>query len=564
MEMVRGAEEPRLLPANRFWFESQKEAILVKCSPFFVCLASGNLQMETFRHYLSQDIHYLRSFVSAYEKAEEYADDDDTRAAIAKMRTAATHDMKSFLFSVGEWGIDPNEEIPCNPATVKYTAFLTAITCGRIEGCVGNIDTPFKKTRLPAYIVGAMAPYMRLNAFLWDDLVPLLMLCGDNNPYSLHLKNFSAAIVQDPAAKNEELLNKLCASLTGEELDIVQKVYQKAMKLEIEFFLSQPLNQPSVVPLLRLHNTKDYFFFFADFDLTCTAVDSSALLAEIVIVNVPKYAKLSSEETSIQPITTSMLRDAWLAISSQYVEEFERCIDGLLPAKGDGAFDLEDLYKRFEQLSEFEKRANTKVINSGLLRGVEVDDITSAGKNMKFFDGCPAFFQKLAGEKERLNAHVYILSYCWCIDLVKSAFSSVRCLDHVTIHSNYLIYENTMTTGGMVRRMETPMDKVKAFKTILTLSEGAKHFSVYVGDTVGDLLCLLEADVGIVVGSSPNLRKVVQRCGISLVPLFQGLVSKQRELDENGSVSWNRRLGVLYSASGWPEIHAFLLGHDGL
>lgn len=105
----------------------------------------------------------------------------------------------------------------------------------------------------------------------------------------------------------------------------------------------------------------------------------------------------------------------------------------------------------------------------------------------------------------------------------------VGCLDEVTIHSNNLVYENSITTGEIVRRMETPLDKVRAFQTIRAQSSGRKQFSVYVGDTVADLLCLLEADVGIVLGSSPSLRRVGQRCGVYFVPLFKGLVSKQRE-----------------------------------
>lgn len=60
----------------------------------------------------------------------------------------------------------------------------------------------------------------------------------------------------------------------------------------------------------------------------------------------------------------------------------------------------------------------------------------------------------------------------------------------------------SVSTGELIRKVESPMDKVRAFKDILkTSGETGKHLSVYIGDSVGDLLCLLEADVGIVIGS---------------------------------------------------------------
>lgn len=50
-------------------------------------------------------------------------------------------------------------------------------------------------------------------------------------------------------------------------------------------------------------------------------------------------------------------------------------------------FDLEDLYERFKQLSDFEIGANTIVIESGLLKGMNADDIKFAGKHMQLLDG---------------------------------------------------------------------------------------------------------------------------------------------------------------------------------
>ena len=77
---------------------------------------------------------------------------------------------------------------------------------------------------------------------------------------------------------------------------------------------------------------------------------------------------------------------------------------------------------------------------------------------------------------------------------------------------------------------------------------------------MGDLLCLLEADIGIVIGSSSSLRRVGSQFGLSFLPLFPGLVKKQKEYTEGGSFDWKGQSGILYTVSSWAEIHAFILG----
>ncbi|KAM0008798.1 hypothetical protein Hdeb2414_s0006g00224071 [Helianthus debilis subsp. tardiflorus] len=59
----------------------------------------------------------------------------------------------------------------------------------------------------------------------------------------------------------------------------MQKLYHQALKLEMEFFLSLPVDQQTVLPLSKHHiSTEHRLMIFSDFDLTCTVV------AEIAIV----------------------------------------------------------------------------------------------------------------------------------------------------------------------------------------------------------------------------------------------------------------------------------------
>lgn len=130
----------------------------------------------------------------------------------------------------------------------------------------------------------------------------------------------------------------------------------------------------------------------------------------------------------------------------------------------------------------------------------------------------------------------------------------------MNIHSNEFVYEESVSTGEISWKVESPLDKLQAFREAINkCSARGKHSSVYIGDSVGDLLCLLEADVGIVIGSSSRLRQVGQHFGVSFVPLLCGVVKKQRELVEGGT-PWRGLSGTLYTVSGWAEIRAFILG----
>lgn len=127
--------------------------------------------------------------------------------------------------------------------------------------------------------------------------------------------------------QTEDLLDKLSVALTGEELAIIEKLYYQAMKLEIDFFLAQPLLQKTVIPLIRYHDPAEHcLMLFSDFDLTFSVVDSSAILAEIAIMTAPKSNQIQSENRS----TSADLRNTWGVLSKHYIEEYDQCIENML------------------------------------------------------------------------------------------------------------------------------------------------------------------------------------------------------------------------------------------
>jgi thiamine phosphate phosphatase / amino-HMP aminohydrolase len=274
------------------------------------------------------------------------------------------------------------------------------------------------------------------------------------------------SLPQNNALQIEELLDKLSVSLTGEELEIIGKLYQQAMKLEVEFFSAKLVDQPVVAPLSRYCDPKYKLLIFSDFDLTCTVVDSSAILAEIAILSFQK-ASQSGIDNNLDRAKSGELRNLWNMLSKQYMEEYEECMERLLPPEEcmcivssvfhlfllvcdfaivdmlerfnycfcafcfitAKSLDYDKLYKGLEVLAEFEKAANSRVVDSGVLRGMNLEDIRKAGERLILQGGCKNFFQKIVKTREILNLDIHILSYCWCAELIRSAFSSgILCL----------------------------------------------------------------------------------------------------------------------------------------
>ncbi|MFS7961508.1 putative aminopyrimidine aminohydrolase [Helianthus anomalus] len=546
--------------SKRLWARSQSESIGSLYTPFVVSLASGNLKVETFRHYIAQDVHFLKCFAQAYELAEECADDDDAKVSISELRQSVLQELEMHGSFCLEWGFDASKETLPNSATIKYTDFLLATASGKIGGLKSpeTVTTPYEKTKVAAYTICAMVPCMRLYAFIGKKLESLVDINGNHHPYKKWIDNYSCDAFQAAALQSENLLDKLSVTLTGVELDILQKLYQQAMKLEMEFFLAQPIDQQTVVPLSKEHNRVT---IFSDFDLTCTVVDSCTVFADIAMATSPTPAQAQPENQSqITKMRLTKLKNTWEALVKQYAEEYEHLMETMLVNQKGEKFDYEGLRKALEQLSDFEKRANSRVTESKILKGLNLDDIKHAGQHLVLQDGCMDFFRSVMKD-QNLNASVHVVSYCWCGDLIRSTFESGG-IHNLELHANEFIYEGLLSTGEIIKKVESPLDKLHVFNDVLKEHDQCDqtNITIYIGDSIGDLLCLVEADIGIVIGSSSSLRKVGGYFGVSFMPLWLGLVMKQREHVEGSGFSWNRRSGVVFTVSSWDEIRCLIVG----
>ncbi|KAG8390682.1 hypothetical protein BUALT_Bualt01G0109000 [Buddleja alternifolia] len=518
--------------AKRLWNKFKYERTQALYTPFVVSLAAGTLELDNFLHYIAQDVHILRAFAQAYEMVDEYADDNDAKVEVCKLRKSVTEMLIQNNFFIQTLSLDLHKESTLFAATVKYTEFLLETASGKVEGVIAT--TPSEKTKLAAYNLSAMTPRMRLYAFLGKELQALLDPSKGIHPNQKWIESFSSNTFQAEAMQTEKLLEKLSVSLTGEELDIIEKLYHEAMKLEVEFFLAQPLVQNTIVPLF---------------------LDSSAILAELAILTASKSDQPQSEN-QLAPMSSAHLRSTWEELSKQYTEEYEQCIESILVGNRAEKFDYEGLKKAIQHISDFEKKANMRVIGFEVLKGLSVEDIQQAGEHMILQDGCMDFFRSSI-QNGNLNTNIHVISYCWSGDLIKSAFSSGG-LDSVNVHANELMYENSISTGQIIWKVVSPIDKIVAFNNILQNSRNNRNATVYIGATVSDLLCLLDAHIGIVIGCSSSLRRLGVHFGLSFIPLLPFVIEEQQRLFHEKPILEDRK--VLYTVSSWAEIHAFILG----
>lgn len=119
------------------------------------------------------------------------------------------------------------------------------------------------------------------------------------------------------------------------------------------------------------------------------------------------------------------------------------------------------------------------------------------------------------------------------------------------INANELEFDEDTSTGKMIRNVETALDKLRHLVQLLVEPGSQQVRSVYIGDSVTDLLCLLRADVGIILGDSSTLKQVY---GKKMTPLFR----KALILEQNDS---QKLQGHVFTVSSWYEAEAFLLGH---
>jgi len=173
-------------------------------------IASGELALERFRVYVSQDAYFLEAFARAYAFALARSPDREGIFVFRDLLAGVFEELALHRSYAERWGIDLEPE-PL-PSTSSYCEFL------------------LRKASLDpvGHIIAAMVPCMRLYAFLGQQLAPAL---NPESPYREWVETYASPGVEALASRLEGLLDRY-----GGEREHLERNYRRAMELELAFF----------------------------------------------------------------------------------------------------------------------------------------------------------------------------------------------------------------------------------------------------------------------------------------------------------------------------------------
>ncbi|KAH7435025.1 hypothetical protein KP509_06G045600 [Ceratopteris richardii] len=419
-------------------------------------------------------------------------------------------------------------------------------------------DATLDRQSIAALTVGAMTPCMRLYAFLGEEIVKHLDEDYTKSTYHEWIKKYSSKDFQSATLQVEHLLDTLAENLAEDDVSKLGRLYSQAMTLELEFFSAQPKCQCALLPFVRrqVDGIDASYLLIMDFDFTCSVMDSCSPLANASIQ--AAMQRVESDSARCHQISGLELRKRWESLEKSYGENYSKLIDVIEHQEHNVThFDADGLHSFLERLSEFEVQANSAVIEQEVFDGLKLEDAQEEGHNVVFQEGCPNFLRQISLHN---NVTAHVISVCWSKSYIEGALSEEG-LDFIEVHSNEFITNGSSTLGGIKRLVETPFDKERVMKELIRNADGllGPIRSIFIGDSVSDILCLLEADLGIVIGSNPRLQRVTEAFGVTLLPLYKGVVSQV----QLGNLEFTKNAGILYTVRDWHEIQAFMISNLG-
>ncbi|CAM9273636.1 unnamed protein product [Hapterophycus canaliculatus] len=488
--------------------------------PWTLGLATGKTSRSSFKKYVAQDAYFLRAFAKAYAYALIKADDEKGVRAFHALIGSVLDELGLHASYSVKWGVDVKNEL---------------------RGAFPN----------------------------WSESV-----------YAEWIETYSSADFENAAVLVESLLDEYSQ---GADYASLLALYRQAMELEFAFFDAQ--TEGSIGddgPRLETdersgarkssnvrsgeENVRDHGHYrgvhqrvsllCVDFDDTLTDGDTTSLLVETAIAQQRQSAEdKAAVQREWESLTSAFLRE-WGEVTEECLAT--KLKGDVCTAKSAEAVDrsgLEDMLRRLEavDLDSVSRVSGSKVM----------DIITQVLSETVLMDH----------RKHNNTVRLFIFSQ-YSLTAGESILSRFEEDRPVSVFSNDLVYdEHGVSTGEIEVKVSGSFGKHQRFlslaararKTASTSSETSspgKAMTMYVGDSVTDLLAMLDADVGIVVGTSGTFDKVASAFGIAIYPL----ASAYQVFDDTGdspSIGASRGPGqCVYRASQWVEIDVFLFGID--
>jgi len=313
----------------------------------------------------------------------------------------------------------------------------------------------------------------------------------------------------------------------------------------------------STTPVSQQHNC----WLIVDFDGTCTEKDTTPLL--------PKLAAEFSKDNESERLKRL---NTFASLENEYFDLHNTAMSNIFV---DGS--KVSMKNALESLDDVSSTITKKLSDSGVLFGMsqtqsDYEDLVDyrGDKDENNFDeksklrkGCAEALANLIDQGWNFG----VLSINWCPQLigavllrpVSNIYSAIpeRRNRKYAQHS-FLpkVWSNHVSIDGIVK-LEVPGANAKK-ERIASLKDSSQYrgdsiqipFIVYIGDSSTDLLALLEADVGILIGSSQTVSKFAERWNVALSPLS----SKSQEVTSTRQ----GQSSTVWTVNSWGEIEQFL------
>ncbi|KAG5180516.1 hypothetical protein JKP88DRAFT_324049 [Tribonema minus] len=308
--------------------------------------------------------------------------------------------------------------------------------------------------------------------------------------------------------------------------------------------------------------------FVADFDDTLTRSDSTPLLPLIA--------------ATCRPSQKQHITLAWEALTDAFVTGYYGAIREHLSQPKEGAR-LEDLETFLVALEAVETSSIERVTESKVLAGMTPAAIaqTLEGPLQGMWGPRDAHVARcLARVLSATSCAHHIISINFSEIVVRTVLRGLlgaaaedggsahaaAAADALTVHCNTLaLGADGATTGEVTMDVVGGRGKLRRFRALRAESAGGGGATMYIGDSVTDLLPMLSADIGIVLGNSGTFKEVAAAFGIDIVPLgrvLDGAAPVQiAPAGDDGVGSGTSPLGrTVYHAESWLEIEHLLFG----
>ena len=228
----------------------------------------------------------------------------------------------------------------------------------------------------------------------------------------------------------------------------------------------------------------------------------------------------------------------------------------------------------------FDRRMNRDFVSSGLLKGARAASLKKDAQQVKLRQGAKSLISDLltaAVNPKPGSAAVdlHVVSLCWSATFLREALQLPPQLkQRLSVHANELVWEENgaCAEGEIAYKLQDPLDKSDLMSRLCregAAAEGrasSQAFSVFVGDSIGDLHAMVSADVGLVMGEEVgrSIRYASGACGVHIaeVAAHQSLSDLRVARDDFLSDSPSSG-GVIFSVKSWRDLRA-LFEAEGL